>query len=527
MVKYYYENKLSNQNITAKPNIVWAGDCTLLDLGVFPNINLFLCVDIYTNTIIAHKFSKNSIESKQIVHVLKRSLNKRFITNPRQKLIIHTDRGTQFSSQTYYKFTEEYKDIFEPSMSRENTPTDNAVGERFMRTFKEHTIDGLSIEENIQNCLFKNPNFKSFRSIINQYVESLNQKPNKKSNRIAPQKHDRSANTASMLMLDPKYPKAFSEHLGDDPRIDEIKNYRSQNNKVISILDELATKQTEIVDRTPFDDYENNIAMKLIDQRITELYQLVLQNPEITKEYVENAVEPLREDLQEVSQELNQGIEEIKKLVSPKSKSKRDLLPLRDPLNKDLFPIFFNNAGNVFKYQKDLRQAQLRIAYTILYHVGLRINEIRNLSEKDIRDAIKIHQFNLIHFKTNQPHIHILSNHAVNDLKKLENEFIIIFEKYKYKYLFGKDKPIINKSLIRIVNKDLKHTIELSGLPYNIKSHSFRINVISNLLKHTTVQNAADIIGHNDIRSTLTYKRYALSKSQIQDLLDKIININN
>ena len=123
----------------------------------------------------------------------------------------------------------------------------------------------------------------------------VNQKPNKKSNRIAPQKHDRSANTASMLMLDPKYPKAFSEHLGDDPRIDEIKNYRSQNNKVISILDELATKQTEIVDRTPFDDYENNIAMKLIDQRITELYQLVLQNPEITKEYVENAVEPLRE----------------------------------------------------------------------------------------------------------------------------------------------------------------------------------------------------------------------------------------
>ena len=64
MVKYYYENKLSNQNITAKPNIVWAGDCTLLDLGVFPNIHLFLCVDIYTNTIIAHKFSKNSIESK-------------------------------------------------------------------------------------------------------------------------------------------------------------------------------------------------------------------------------------------------------------------------------------------------------------------------------------------------------------------------------------------------------------------------------------------------------------------------------
>ena len=64
----------------------------------------------------------------------------------------------------------------------------------------------------------------------------------------------------------------------------------------------------------------------------------------------------------------------------------------------------------------------------------------------------------------------------------------------------------------------------MADLPYNIKSHSFRRNVISNLLKHTTVQNAADVIGHNDIRSTLSYRPYALSRTEIQDLLDKISN---
>jgi hypothetical protein len=125
--------------------------------------------------------------------------------------------------------------------------------------------------------------------------------------------------------------------------------------------------------------------------------------------------------------------------------------------------------------------------------------------------------------KTNQPHIHILSRRAVKDFRKLENEFNIVFQKYKYKYLFGKDKPIIAKSLIRIINKDLKHTSELAGLPYTIKSHRFRINVISNLLKHTTVQNASDVIGHNDIRSTLSYRRYALSRTEIRYLLDKIL----
>jgi integrase len=71
-------------------------------------------------------------------------------------------------------------------------------------------------------------------------------------------------------------------------------------------------------------------------------------------------------------------------------------------------------------------------------------------------------------------------------------------------------------------HRDLKHTCEVCNLLYNIKSHSFRVNVISNLLKITTVQNTADIIGHQDIRSTMTYRRYALSKEEINDLLEKI-----
>lgn len=145
-------------------------------------------------------------------------------------------------------------------MSRENTSTDNAVAEKFIRTFKEHTIDGFTIEERMQNYLFRNPNFKSFRAIINQYVKSLNENPNKKSNKTAPHEHDTSSHMA------------------------EIKRYTVQKDKVISILDELAAKKTEVVDKTPFDDYANSIALKMIDQRIVELYQLVAQNPQITQE---------------------------------------------------------------------------------------------------------------------------------------------------------------------------------------------------------------------------------------------------
>ena len=46
--------------------------------------------------------------------------------------------------------------------------------------------------------------------------------------------------------------------------------------------------------------------------------------------------------------------------------------------------------------------------------------------------------------------------------------------------------------------------------------------MISNLLKTTTVQHVADIIGHSDIKPTMSYQHYPLSKEGIQDLLKQI-----
>jgi hypothetical protein len=46
--------------------------------------------------------------------------------------------------------------------------------------------------------------------------------------------------------------------------------------------------------------------------------------------------------------------------------------------------------------------------------------------------------------------------------------------------------------------------------------------MISNLLKRTSVQHVAQIIGHNDIQSTISYQCYALSKEEIQRLLEEI-----
>lgn len=515
MVKYYYENVLSNQNLTATTNITWVEDITTLRLFRGQKAYVFLCIDIHTNYVLASLISTRIITSQSIIRSLERAINQRLKTSDKRKLIIHSDRGTQFSSKTYNNFTKKYEKYFVPSMARENTPTDNSVAERFMRTFKQHKIHNTTIEEKLSNSMAIDPNFRSYRATLNRYVNSLNNKPNKKSV-ITPQKQDKSVSTAAMLMTDPKYYQAKSKHISNDFRTEEVEKFKAENNKVIGLLAELAARKSELVDRTPFDNFENDIALQVIDNRLNEIYNIIQNNPQATRQYVEEAIEPIEDSLNQLHNKVDQ-------LISKRKKDKKTL-PLRDPIDTNLFPIFFTNAGRKAIRQKDLKQAQLRVAYSLLYHTGLRINEIRQITHKQIIDATLSSQFNVIHHKTKQAHIHVLSRNGVQKLKKLDTELTIIFSKYAYEYLFGKNKPMHQKALTRFINNDLKNTSQVFNIPYNIKSHSFRINMISNLLKTTTVQNAAQIIGHSDIHSTMSYQRYALSKKEIQNLLESFGN---
>lgn len=415
--------------------------------------------------------STNTITSQKIIRNLEKSIKERIPIPNSEKLIIHTDRGTQFTSKVYKNFIAKYNHMVCPSMSRENTPTDNSVAERFMRTFKEDKIYDTTIKEALSNHIGTEPNYKSFRAVLNRYVRNLNTKPNKKS-RTAPERHDRSVSAASMLMAPPKYPQAKSKNITNDFRIDEVEKFKAENAKVIGILAKLAAKKAELVDKTPFDNFEDNIILQVIDIKLTELYSLINNNPQITRQYVEEVIEPVEESLNQLHNKVDQLLK--------KEKKHKKTLPLRDPLDINLFPIFLTNAGNQAKQQKDLRQAQLRVAYTLLYFTGLRISEIREITEKQILDAKASSTLNAIHHKTKEAHFHVLSKNGVKALKKLGPELLTIFQKYNYKYLFGKCKPIHQKSLTRMINDDLKHTCKINNIPYNIKLHSFRINFQSN-----------------------------------------------
>jgi len=509
--RYFYQNLLANQNITAKNNIVWVADITSIKLSSDKKLFMFICIDIHTNLIISYAISTKVLKAKTIVKSLSTTIKNRLSDPVNSRVILHTDRGSQFSSQTYYEFFDKHKSYITASMSRDSSPKDNSVCERYMRTFKSFKINGRTLEQTLNEKLKKQPNFKSYRMIVSQYVKMLNEQPNKKTFGHSPNQKDKNVEVASRLMLDPIYSKAFSRHFGYDPRLFEIEQFKSNSEKVIKLLEEVA-HETEVVSETPFD--SDTLENKFIIKQIDELKSLIQSNPELTREYVLSAISPIEESLNDLHTKMDK--------LLPKAKKARQTMKLRDPIDRNLFPIFLKYAGSASSYKRQLRASQLRICYTILYHIGLRLNEIRYLTEQDIYDAIENAQFSVIHYKTKQAYNHVLNDQAIKDLKCLEEDFKIVFKKNNFKYIFGKTTPIHSKSLIRMVNKDLKNTCKINDIYCNVKSHSFRINMISNLLRVTTLHNTASIVGHTDIRSTLKYKRYALSKLEIQKLLTKI-----
>lgn len=76
----------------------------------------------------------------------------------------------------------------------------------------------------------------------------------------------------------------------------------------------------------------------------------------------------------------------------------------------------------------------------ILFYAGLRVNEIKFFQEQDIQNVIKTSQFSVVNFKQKEPYIYVISNLALQELRKLKPYYQVVFRKYKHKYLFGKDK---------------------------------------------------------------------------------------
>ena len=121
--------------------------------------------------------------------------------------------------------------------------------------------------------------------------------------------------------------------------------------EIVEMLEEISYKKAEIVNQTPFDLFKDNLALQVIEELLQSIYSLIENNPDLTREYVKEAIFPIQDQLGNIEHKINQ-------LLLQRTK-KRTILPLKDPVYTDLFKVFFNAAGRSYKRQKDLKIAQL------------------------------------------------------------------------------------------------------------------------------------------------------------------------
>ncbi|GEP20401.1 IS3 family transposase [Pediococcus argentinicus] len=134
--QYVQDNVLNQQFTVTAPNQVWLSDSTELAYGVNGEhkIRLSGVLDLYGRRMMSYYLSPTETAEAEI-KVFQRAFDSVGYVHP----MVHTDRGSAYTSGAFNHFIEQYGVI--RSMSRPGTPYDNAPIERWWNEFKLRWMD--------------------------------------------------------------------------------------------------------------------------------------------------------------------------------------------------------------------------------------------------------------------------------------------------------------------------------------------------------------------------------------------------
>jgi putative transposase len=116
-----------------RPNQLWVADLTYVAIpGGF--VYLAAILDAWSRKVIGYAISR-SMDARIAVAALKAAIRSR---NPAKGCIHHSDRGSQYASETYRALLAVHG--LAGSMSRRGNPYDNAKAESFMKTLKVEAV---------------------------------------------------------------------------------------------------------------------------------------------------------------------------------------------------------------------------------------------------------------------------------------------------------------------------------------------------------------------------------------------------
>lgn len=146
-------NLLERKFNVAKPNRYWVGDITYIPTQE-GWLYLAVVIDLYSRQVVGWSMS-DRMKAGLVNDALLMAIWKR---KPAKGLIWHTDRGSQYASDSHRKIIAQHHIL--QSMSRKGDCWDNAVSESFFHTLKT---------ELTHHCKFKNR--QEAKHVIFEYIE--------------------------------------------------------------------------------------------------------------------------------------------------------------------------------------------------------------------------------------------------------------------------------------------------------------------------------------------------------------------
>jgi len=156
--KLKMKNHLNRNFHTDAPNQVWVSDVTYFK---FDDKSYYICViiDLFSRKVVGHRVSiKNS--TQLIKSTFKQAYENR---KPQEKLVFHSDRGSNYRSATFRHHLETL-DV-EQSFSKAHVPYDNSVAESFFASMKR---------EELYRTKYRSEN--EFKKSIDNYIIFYNTK---------------------------------------------------------------------------------------------------------------------------------------------------------------------------------------------------------------------------------------------------------------------------------------------------------------------------------------------------------------
>ena len=133
-----YPNLAANMTLDG-PNQLWVADITYVAITA-SFVYLAVILDAWSRRVVGYAISR-SIDARLAAAALRAAVNAR---DPPRGCVHHSDRGSQYASETYRTVLREYGLL--GSMGRRGNPYDNAKAESFMKTLKVEAVYLMAYE---------------------------------------------------------------------------------------------------------------------------------------------------------------------------------------------------------------------------------------------------------------------------------------------------------------------------------------------------------------------------------------------